>query len=40
MHAKYAVVFAQLIIGNTKHGIHGFLTRIRNEVSLVDGRVS
>lgn len=32
VHAKFAVVFAQLHIGSTNHGIHGFLTRIRNEV--------
>lgn len=32
IHAKWAVVFAQMIIGQTNHGIHGFLVRIRNEV--------
>ena len=32
VHAKFAVVFAQLIIGSEHHGIHGFLVRIRNEV--------
>lgn len=31
IHAKWAVVFAQLIIGATNHGIHGFLVRIRQE---------
>ena len=35
VHAKFAVVFAQLFIGSTNHGIHGFLTRIRNEVWCV-----
>ena len=34
VHAKWAVVFAQLIIGQQNHGIHGFLVRIRNEVRL------
>lgn len=33
VHAKWAVVFAQLLIGSTNHGIHGFLVRIRDEVS-------
>ena len=32
VHAKFAVVFAQLLIDGTNHGIHGFLVRIRNEV--------
>ena len=32
MHAKWAVVFAQLHIGGKNEGIHGFLVRIRNEV--------
>ncbi len=34
VHAKWAVVFAQMIIGEVNHGIHGFLVRIRNEASL------
>ena len=29
--AKYAVVFAQLLIGEKNHGVHGFLVRIRSE---------
>lgn len=38
VHAKFAVVFAQLHIGSTNHGIHGFLTRIRNEdMTVVEG---
>ena len=32
VHAKWAVVFAQLHIGGRNEGIHGFLVRIRNEV--------
>ena len=32
VHAKWAVVFAQLTIGGRSEGIHGFLVRIRNEV--------
>ena len=32
VHAKWAVVFAQLHIGGKNEGIHGFLIRIRNEV--------
>ncbi len=32
VHAKWAVVFAQLLIGGRNEGIHGFLVRIRNEV--------
>ena len=35
VHAKFAVVFAQMFIGSTNHGIHGFLVRIREEVSLI-----
>ncbi|GMH40366.1 hypothetical protein BSKO_08270 [Bryopsis sp. KO-2023] len=31
IHAKWAVVFAQMIIGSTNYGVHGFLVRIRNE---------
>eukprot|EP00798_Chlamydomonas_sp_ICE-L_P003156 gene3156-13169_t len=31
VHAKWCVVFAQLMIGGTNHGIHGILVRIRNE---------
>ncbi|KAK9806580.1 hypothetical protein WJX73_004625 [Symbiochloris irregularis] len=38
VHAKFAVVFAQLFIGSENHGIHGLLTRIRNEdMSVVKG---
>lgn len=33
VHAKWSAVFAQLLIDGTNHGIHGFLVRIRNEVS-------
>ncbi|KAK3872008.1 hypothetical protein Pcinc_022888 [Petrolisthes cinctipes] len=31
VHAKHVVVFAQLIVGNTNHGIHGILVPIRDE---------
>ncbi|KAK9829677.1 hypothetical protein WJX72_007299 [[Myrmecia] bisecta] len=31
VHAKWAVVFAQLLIGGKNEGVHGFLVRIRNE---------
>lgn len=31
VHAKWAVVFARLLIGGKDEGIHGFLVRIRNE---------
>ena len=31
MHAKWAVVFAQLIINKKNEGIHAFLVRIREE---------
>ncbi|EIE22640.1 acyl-CoA oxidase [Coccomyxa subellipsoidea C-169] len=38
VHAKWAVVFAQLLIGGRNEGIHGFLVRIRNEdMSVVPG---
>ena len=30
--AKFAAVFAQLIIRGQRHGVHGFLVRIRDEV--------
>ena len=30
VHAKHVVVFAQLIVGEAKHGIHGILVRIRD----------
>jgi acyl-CoA oxidase len=33
VHAKWAVVFAQLLIGGRNEGIHGFLVRIRHEAS-------
>jgi len=33
VHAKWSAVFAQLLIDGKNHGIHGFLVRIRNEVS-------
>ena len=29
VHAQWAVVFAQLRIGDARHGVHGFLVRIR-----------
>ena len=32
VHAKWAVVFAQLHINGKNEGIHGFLVRIRHEV--------
>ncbi len=35
VHAKWAVVFAQLHMGGKNEGIHGFLVRIRNEVRLI-----
>ena len=35
MDAKWAVVFAQLIIKGKGYGVHGFLTRIRDEVRLL-----
>jgi hypothetical protein len=31
MPLQWAVVFAQLLIGGTHHGIHGFLVPIRNK---------
>lgn len=31
VHARWCVVFAQLIIDKTNYGIHGFLVRIRND---------
>jgi acyl-CoA oxidase len=34
---QWAVVFAQLIIGGTNHGIHGFLVPIRNKQVGVKG---
>ena len=34
VHAKFAVVFGQLMIGSTNHGVHGFLVRIRHDVRL------
>ncbi|CAL5220325.1 g2316 [Coccomyxa viridis] len=38
VHAKWAVVFAQLHMGGRNEGIHGFLVRIRNEdMSIVPG---
>mmetsp|Transcript_28352 Transcript_28352/g.50648 ORF Transcript_28352/g.50648 Transcript_28352/m.50648 type:complete len:644 (-) Transcript_28352:428-2359(-) len=38
VHAKWAVVFAQLLIGSVNHGIHGFLVRIRdNDMSVMPG---
>ena len=32
IHAKWAVVFCQLLIGGTNQGVHGLLVRIREEV--------
>jgi hypothetical protein len=40
--AKFAAVFAQLIIRGQRHGVHGFLVRIRDEVReilVVAGRI-
>ena len=34
VHAKWAVVFAQLLLGGRNEGIHGFLVRIRHEVRM------
>ena len=34
VHAKFAVVFGQLLIGSTNHGVHGLLVRIRHDVSF------
>ncbi len=31
IHLQWAVVFAQLLIGGTNHGIHGFLVPIRDK---------
>ncbi|CAG9460846.1 unnamed protein product [Pedinophyceae sp. YPF-701] len=31
VHAKWCVVFAQLLVGQTNHGVHGVLVRIREE---------
>ena len=31
IHAKWVVVFAHLKMGDTNHGIHGFLVRIRDD---------
>ena len=39
VHAKWAVVFAQMIIADENHGIHGFLVRIRNEVTSQFARI-
>ena len=38
MHAKWVIVFAQLLSGGENHGVHTFLVRIRNEdMSVVPG---
>ncbi|KAK9840200.1 hypothetical protein WJX74_005380 [Apatococcus lobatus] len=38
VHAKFAVVFGQLLVGSTNHGVHGLLVRIRNDDnSIVEG---
>jgi len=38
VHAKWAIVFAQLFIANNNEGIHAILVRIRNEdMSVCDG---
>ncbi|KAL4447754.1 hypothetical protein ABPG75_004973 [Micractinium tetrahymenae] len=34
VHAHWAVVFAQLLIGGTNHGIHGFLVPIRSKQDM------
>jgi acyl-CoA oxidase len=31
MHAKFAVVFAQLVVDGKDEGVHAILTRIREE---------
>lgn len=36
VHAKYAIVFAQLIINNQQEGVHAFLVPIR----LEDGSIA
>lgn len=38
VHAHWAVVFAQLIIGSTNQGIHGFLVRIRDHATMLPCR--
>ena len=35
VHAHWAVVFAQLMIGSTNHGIHGFLVQIRDHRTML-----
>lgn len=35
IHAHWSVVFAQLLIGQTNHGIHGFLVKIRDHASML-----
>mmetsp|Transcript_18698 Transcript_18698/g.47219 ORF Transcript_18698/g.47219 Transcript_18698/m.47219 type:complete len:644 (-) Transcript_18698:24-1955(-) len=38
VHAKWAVVFAQLLVEGENHGIHGFLVRIRdNSMAVMPG---
>jgi acyl-CoA oxidase len=31
LHAKWSVVFAQLIVGGIREGVHAFLVRIRHD---------
>lgn len=35
VHAHWAVVFAQLFVGSTNHGIHGFLVQLRNHATML-----
>lgn len=35
VHAHWAVVFAQLMVDGTNHGIHGFLVRIRDQQTML-----
>lgn len=38
IHAKHIIVFAQLSVGGTQHGIHGILVRIRdNDMNIMPG---
>eukprot|EP00803_Ostreobium_quekettii_P004024 evm.model.scf_590.4 EVM.evm.TU.scf_590.4 scf_590:26976-29367(+) len=39
VHAKWAVVFARLVLGGVDHGVHAFLVRIRDEAMRVCPRV-
>ena len=37
IHAKWAVVFCQLLVGGANQGVHGLLVRIREEVRRCKG---